>query len=306
MFKLAQNNNRRLSKRNPAIIGRWVVAVILWLLLFFCFWAAVRANNTTTSALAHINNTITSDTIKSERLVGEVAKEYVQNWGTFSSDRDDYARRMKTYGLTLTAPPEGIQKCNSAIIISIENSMNNKSIYRINLLVNQSRIITVNKDQYLSLPPELIVSKDDDMTSYWKDFREAVEVTLRVNKDSSVDVIGTPVSKPLPGQSGVTPVSLIGTDEVPGDFKIFITQALELYFGGKNLDNYLSPGVKLMPVGQYQVKEVVVEGFRRKNDKAEAVVRVRLSTEGIKSIDQTIIVEAQKKERWMLSRLGGY
>lgn len=305
MFKLVQNNNRRLAKKNPAIIGRWIVAIALWLLLLFCFWTAVRANNMTNSALAYINKTITSDTIKTERRVGEVAKQYVQDWGTFSSDREDYARRMKLYGLTVIAP-EGTQKCNSATIISINNSTDDKSIYRVNLLVNQSRIITISKDQYLSLPPERIVSKDGDMISYWQDFREAVEITLRANKDSSVNIVGTPVSKPLPGQSGENPVSLIGVNEVPEDFKVFITQAMELYFGGKNLDNYLSPGVKLMPVGQYQVKEVIVEGFRRKNDTAEAVIRVRLSTEGIKSIDQTIIVDAQKKERWLLSRLGGY
>lgn len=295
-----------IKKMNPALIGRWVVAALLWLLLLFCFLTSARTNNTVTNALAHIDQTVTGESIRNERLVGEIAKEYAQNWGTFNNDRDDYIKRMKVYGLSVITPPEGIQRCNSVSIISIDNSPEDKTIYRANLLMNLSRIVTVNKDQYVLIPPERVVLKDGELTSYWKDYRESVEVTLQVDKNGLVNIIGTPASKPLPGQSGINPVAYIGTDDVPRDFRIFITQALELYFGGKNLDNYLGPDVKLNPVGQYQVKDIVVEGFGWEKNIARAAIRVQLSTEGIVSIEQTIIVEAQKKDRWMLLRLGGY
>jgi hypothetical protein len=296
-----------MKKGNPAIIGRWIVAALLWLLLFFCFGTSVRTNNIVSNALAHIDQTVNSESIKNERLVGEIAKEYALNWATFNNDRDDYIRRMSLYGLTVLTPPEGVQRCNSVSIISIDNSPEDKTIYRANLLINLSRIVTVNNDQYILPSPERMVSKEGDLTSYWKDFRESVEITLKLN-DGKVDILGTPVSKPLQEQSGINPVEYIGFSDVPKDFKIFITQALELYFAGKNLDNYLGPNVELKPVGQYQVQDVVIEGFSWEKEKefARAAVRVQLSTEGINHINQTIIIEAQKKDRWTLLRLGGY
>ncbi len=301
---------QQIMRSNRPFIARALVSAVLWILLIVCFITSIRTNILTDVAIAHIKDkTVTPAQIDEERKACEAAKDFAQAWSTFDSDREAYARKLKNFGV-ITGYPEGIQRCNSISVISAKKVSDKKSLYRIVLKTEVSRLMTLTEDSPILPPNERIVERqkteNGEIITYWKDFEEVMEISVQVERDGEIKVLGTPVAKPKFDYSAADPKSLIGSTEVPEDFKTFAAQALSMYYEGQKMDNFVCPGVTINPVGGYTVEEVNITAFSRKDEAARAIAAVKLSAEGITHIEQSIVIEANKEERWLLVRVGSY
>lgn len=297
-----------IMRSNRPLLARILVSAVLWLLLIFCFMTSVRTNILTDIAIAHINDKAVSPAqIEEERKACEAAKDFAQAWSTFDSDREAYAKKLKNYGV-ITGYPEGIQRCNSVTVISAEKIPDKKSFYRVVIKTGVSRIMTLNEASPILPPNERIAERqkteNGEIITYWKDFEEVFEISVQVEKE--IKILGTPVAKHKFDYSAADPKSLVGNTEVPDDFKTFAAQALSMYFEGKSMDNFVCPGVTVNPVGDYTVEEVNITAFSHKDDTARAIADVKLSTEGLAHIEQSIVIEAKKQDSWLLVRVGSY
>lgn len=300
-----------LKAKRPFLL-RNLVAIFLWLLIIVCCFTSIRTTILTNTAVAHIKErSVTPKTMALERSLIQTAEEFVFEWASYdSSNPNDYQNRLSRYigdEFSINSP-QGAQRCNYATAVAVEKSADNKKGYRVLVNANISRVITSSDVSYSLSPGRIINRREVDGSteiSYWQDYQQSAEVSFLI-KDGSIEPVGIPVLKPTTSLKGHAPDQLIGHNDIPEDFKVFASQALDMYFSGKDMENFLAADCDLKAIGGYKLENTTVTAFKKTDGKAKAVVKVSLSADGVKNIEQSVVLEAEKKEKWLLLRLGGY
>lgn len=307
---------------------RGFTAFLLWVLLAGCFFTSFRTLGLVSQAVSYVKGrAVTPQAAEEQRLAAEIARSFAAEWATFDgADSKDYSDRLAKYteGEYYVTPPAGVQRCASASVLSVERA-GDDGLYRVKVALHVSRIVNLTPSESIGVSPARSVVTRQDIISggktaqpaptsmgnepsfpFWKDYVECVEVAVQVIGNKAV-VVGAPVLVPFPQIKGEDPNSLIKKDEIPQDFTVFVSQALDLYYSGKNMTNFVAPGEKVRPLGGFKLVRADVVSFElHRNGEAKALVSAEIETRGIKQMTQMIVVEAVKKDRWLLKRLGGW
>lgn len=322
-----------LTREKRVAIIRGLTAFLLWALLAGCFFTSTRTLALVSQAVSYVRGrTITPQAAEEQRLAAETARGFAVEWATFDgSDTKDYSDRLAKYtgGQYSVEPPSGLQRCVSASVLSVDRA-DEGGLYRVKVALHVSRVVDLNASESVNISParEVVTRKEIESPAgaavaapgaapaagtggaeasypYWKDYVDCVEVTVRVANGRAV-VVGLPVLVPFAPIKGDDPNSLLSKDEVPQDFTVFISQALDLYYSGKDMTNFIAPGKKIEPLGGYKLVSANVVSFDSRRGEAKAVVSAEITADGISKMTQTVVVEAVKKDRWLLERLGSW
>ena len=275
------------------IAFRWIAASVFWFALIGCFffsWYSMRLVADVTSYAK--GRAITPEMVAEERVARETARGFVVDWGTFSvKNPNDYQTRIGAW-LNKTIPvPQGEQKTTSAAVIGIDRI--EQGLWRTSLVIQGERW-SQSKEAFATDAPVFA----------WNPFIQRVEVTVRVDKGKG-EIVGLPVIVPLDPGGWVEPEKLIEKESPSEDFVGFAKQALDLYFRGDDLSNFTLPNTNIRSLGEWEMKDCKITAYEPTGRGARAVIQTVVTTPGIDNLRQTIIVEAEKKDRWLLSRLGG-
>jgi|GEM_PF-5930300 len=275
------------------IAFRWIAALAFWLALIGCFFFSWHSMRLVADATSYAKGrAITPEMASEERVARETARGLVVDWGTFSAKSpDDYQTRINAWLNKTIAVPQGEQKTTSAAVIGIERT--EQGVWRTSLVIQGERW-SLSKGAFTTDAPVFA----------WNPFIERVEVAVRVDNGKG-EVVGLPVIVPLEPGGWVEPESLIKKETPPEDFAGFVKQALGLYFRGDDLSNFTLPDTNIRSLGGWEMKECKITAYEPVGRGARAVVQTVVAAPGIDNMRQTIIVEAEKKDRWLLSRLGG-
>lgn len=303
-------------QKNRNALLRGVTAGILWFLILGCFYTSARTLGKVSNAVDYIEGkALTPQASATRQLAAETARAYAVEWGTFDgADGEEYEQRLRRFAgedYTFT-PPQGVQRVTSASVLSVNED---DSLYRVKIALHVTRAVNFDASEAVSVSavrkiPGMKINEDtssenDESTVYWKDYINTVEVSLRV-KDGKTIIIGSPVLSPMPAGKGEKPGQDMNMDEVPKDFETFVIQALDMYYKGKDMANFIVPGSEINTLGGYTLDTAAVSVFEQSKDDAKAIVDVEISTNGAAKIRQTVAIEAVKGDRWMLKRLGGW
>lgn len=296
----------KASKEARAMLYRWVAAGLIWLLLIGFTIYSLRTYALTSEAVEFMRGrALTPETAEKLRLAAETARGFSAEWATFDGiDREDYSQRLAAYlgeGRN-PEPPSGFQRCNLASVISTEQVKEKKDLYRGRVLLHLSRLVEMPEENVYDISDFRKVRSNTQELRVWREELMAVETTVKIEKDS-LKVMGLPVIVPLPKREAG---EILQGGEVPGDFYVFIQQAMTMYFEGHNMANFSVPGAPVFPLGGYTLKDVAVTGFEEKDSQAKAVIQARVSGTGLDEMPVTLVVEATKNDRWLLNRIGSW
>lgn len=317
------------TREKRVALIRGFTAFLLWGLLAGCFFTSVRTLGLVAQAVSYVKGrAVTPQAAEEQRLAAETARGFAVEWATFDgSDTKDYSERLAAYidGEFFFSPPEGVQRCVSTSVLSVKK-VGDDGLYRIKVALHVSRVVNLSASDSVSVSPARSVVTHQDVTSggqpttppnaaeagsseasypFWKDCVNCVEVTTQVVEGRAI-VVGSPVLVPFPTIKGKDPGAIIGKDEIPQDFTVFISQALDLYYSGKNMANFVAPGEEIEPLGGFKLVSANVVSFELRRNEAKALVSAEISTDGVTKMTQTVAVEAVKKDRWLLKRLGSW
>lgn len=288
------------------MLYRWVAAGLIWLLLIGFTIHSLRTYYLTSEAVEFMRGkALTPETAEKLQLAGETARGFSAEWATFDGiDREDYSQRLAAYlgGGRKPEPPSGLQRCNFASIISTEQVKDEKDLYRSRVLLHLSRLVEMPEGNTYNISDIRKVRSNSQKFSVWREELMAIETTVKIEKDN-LKVMGLPVIVPLPKREEG---EILQGGEVPGDFYVFIQQAMTMYFEGHNMANFSVPGTPVFPLGGYTLKDVTVTGFEEKGGQAKAVIQARVSGTGLDEMPVTLVVEAIKNDRWLLKRIGSW
>lgn len=323
-----------LTREKRVAIIRGLTAFLLWALLAGCFFTSTRTLALVSQAVSYVRDrTITPQAAEEQRLAAETARGFAVEWATFDgSDTKDYSDRLAKYteGQYSVEPPSGLQRCVSASVLSVDRA-DEGGLYRVKVALHVSRVVNLSASDSVSVSPARSVVTRQDVLSgdktaaspasaassvaetgsgeasypFWKDFVNCVEVAVQVAGDRAT-VVGWPVLVPFTPIKGEDPGSIMGKDETPQDFTVFASQALDLYYSGKDMANFVAPGAEINPLGGYKLVSANVMSFESRRNEAKALVNVEIATDGVDKMTQTVVVEAVKKDRWLLKRLGSW
>jgi len=302
-----------------SLVLRWTASALVWFLLAGCFFSSLKAVSLTSEAASYIRGrALTPDAARAELLARETARAFAVEWATFDSkDGEDYARRLSAFvdsTVSLPSPPEGVQKCLSSSVLSVETPKAPNEAFRVKVALHVLRLVPLSSEKSVSVSPAreasfrearvgTVESGSEKEVYYWKDFVEFVEVPVRV-VDGEAVVAGWPVLVPSPLKKAEAFEGLSLKGDVPSDFSAFAAQALEFYYGGRNMANFTAPGAKVAPLGGFKLESAEVVTFKAREGRAKAVVKATVSGEGAGGLVQFVTVEAIKKDRWLLTRVG--
>lgn len=323
-----------LVKEKRVAIIRGFTAFLLWVLLVGCFFTSVRTLGLTAQAVSYIKGrAVTPQEAEEQRLASETARAFAVEWATFDGqDTKDYSDRLARYissGLAIE-PPSGLQRCVSASVLSVEKA-GDKGLYRVKVALHVSRVVNLSSSDLVGVSPARSVVTRQDVSGiqpastqpvssasknpsgsgneesypFWKEFVECVEISVQV-ADGRAAVVGLPVLVPFPDVGGKDPVSMLNKEEVPQDFSVFVSQALDLYYSGKDMANFVAPGAEVKPLGGFRLLNVNVAAFEKHGNTAKALVQAEVAADGVDRMAQTVMLEAVKKDRWLLERLGSW
>lgn len=302
------------EKRTALIRG--FTAFLLWVLIAGCFFTSVRTLSLVSQAVSYVRGkAVTPQAAEEQRLAAETARGFAVEWATFDgSDAKDYSERLAVYtgGGYSIEPPAGVQRRASASVLSVERA-GEGGLYRVKIALHVSRVVNLSASESVGISPtrRAVLSQSTEVVGgevsypFWKDYVNCVEVTVQI-VGGRATVIGAPVLTPFPSVRGKDPNSIIGKDEIPQDFAVFVSQALDLYYSGKDMANFVAPGIEIKPLGGFKLVNVSVASFESRQDGAKALVRAEVATDGVNKMAQLVVLEAVKKDRWLLKRLGSW
>ncbi|ABO49330.1 hypothetical protein Dred_0792 [Desulforamulus reducens MI-1] len=275
----------------------------------------IQSRISTTEAMDYIRGkALTPETAEKVRISSELARGLAVEWATFDGeDKEDYMKRLSVYlNEGHVDPPAGMQKCLSANVLSSKQVPGEEDHYRVQVLLHVSKLVKIpeSKAYGISEARRVAISEPDKSTNErtlttWQEEVLNTEVSVKVLKDEAF-VIGLPVIIPIQKSAGVATDKYIDSEEAPKDFTIFIQQALTMYCEGNDMTNYVVPGANVTYLGGYKIKNVAVTNFSQREKTAKAVVYVTVSSEGLDEIQMSMVIEAEKKDRWLLSRIGSW
>lgn len=321
------------TREKRVALIRGFTAFLLWALLAGCFFTSARTLSLAAQAVSYVKGrAVTPQTAEEQRLAAETARGFAAEWATFDgADTKDYSDRLARYtgGNFSVEPPSGVQRCVSASVLSVKKA-GDEGLYRIRVALHVSRVVNLSASDSVSVSPARSVVTRQDVLSggkettpaqdastaaeagsggvsypFWKELVNCVEVTVQVAGDQAT-VAGTPVLVPFPPAKGEDPGSFMDRDEIPQDFAVFVSQALDLYYSGKNMANFAVPGEGIKPLGGFKLVNANVASFELGRGEAKALVSAEITADGISKMTQTVAVEAVKKDRWLLKRLGSW
>lgn len=318
------------TREKRVALIRGFTAFLLWALIAGCFFTSVRTLSLVSQAVSYVRGkAVTPQAAEEQRLAAETARGFAVEWATFDgSDAKDYSERLVAYtdGGYSIEPPLGVQRCVSASVLSV-NKVGDDGLYRVKVALHVSRVVNLSVSDSMSVspvrgvvtrqdvlsggkvasstPPAAGVGSDEASYLFWKEFVNCVEVSVQV-VDGRAVVVGLPVLTPFPEVKGEDPGSMMGKEEVPQDFSVFVSQALDLYYNGKDMANFVAPGADVKPLGGFKLLNASVVSYERRRGGARALVSAEITTDGVSKMTQLVVLEAVKKDRWLLKRLGSW
>lgn len=295
----------------PKNAGRWAATFLFWALIICCFLFSVRSAGLAAQVKTYIDGrAVSPEQVEDRKAAEEKAKSFALEWATFDKKNPlNYQNRMGQFIEGYHGnPPDGCQECTQASVLSVQQEY---SMYRVRLLLHLKRVVEVDEiksDSSRIMTPRDIVDIVDPSTQKarpqeWQTLGQCVEVAVEI-KDKQPVVLGTPVIMPMPESKQSTFV--YPRERPPEEFVTFTTQALQFYYNGQDMENFTTPGVKIQALGGYQLKEAKILSFAQKNNQATAMVEATISTTGLDSMKQEVVLEAVKKDKWTLKRIGSW
>lgn len=318
--KAGPRSRVNISKEARAMGYRWVASGLLWFLLLGSFMFSLRSTALTSEAVDYIQGkALTPKVAEDKRIAGEIARGYAIEWATFDGkDKEDYQNRLSVYleeGKP-APPPSGIQKCLSASVVSTEPVAGTEGLFRSKVLLHISRLTKLPESKTYNISEERKVpgqaledppnTPGEPLVNVWQDSILQTEVTVKITKDGP-QVIGLPVLVPLGKATGVAANKYLDREEVSKDFLVFLEQAMTMYFAGNNMANFVEPGASINPLGGFTISNITVTGFENQEEgTVKASLNGIISGGGIEEMPVSIVVEAVKKDRWLLRRIGSW
>ena len=210
---------------------RTIAAALIWIIIIAAFVFAFRSSMVTTVLLQRFKESMPPDQVKQHLLASEFAREYVNEWATWSPDEnsDDRARRLKIFNNWFTdmdiAQAEQPFKPTSTTTKSCRKIEDNE--YLVNVLV-------------LGGPNPL-----------------TFETKVGFTKDNLPYAITKPLLRATLPTEVKTENKLYGrTGE---QVKVFVQRFLEAYLEGKTLSDtviFTTPGTNIQPTGTARLVKV--------------------------------------------------
>lgn len=311
-----------ISKETRAMGYRWLASGLLWVLLLGSFIFSIRSVSLTSEAVEYIQGkALTPKMAEDKRVAGEIARGYAIEWGTFDGkDKEDYQNRLSVYlGDGKPAPPpNSLQKCISASVVSTEPVAGTEGIFRSKILMHISRLTklpenkTYNISEERKAPGPKIENPNspwEPWVSVWQDSILQTEVSVKITRDGP-QVIGLPVPIPVGKAIGVAANEYLDREEVPKDFTVFLQQAMAMYFEGNNMANFVEPGSSIKPLGGFTTGNIAVTGFENMGEGAvKATINGVITGDNIEEMPISLVVEAVNKDgqgQWLLTRIGSW
>ncbi len=301
----------KMQMKIPKNVVSGTTAFLFWALIIGCFIFSVRSSGLAAQAKTYVmGRAVSPEQVENQRKAEETAKSFALEWATFDKNNPkNYQNRMGQFIEGYRGdPPGGCQECTQASVLSVQQDY---SQYRVKLMLHLKRIVVVDdikSDASRIMTPRDIVDIVNPSTQKarpqeWQTLDQCVEVAVEI-KDQQPIVLGAPVIMPMPESKQSTLV--YPRERPPEEFETFVTQALEFYYSGKDMENYTALGVKIPALGGYQLSQARILSFEQKEDQATAVVEATISTTGLNSMKQEIVLETLKKDKWTIKRMGSW
>lgn len=302
---------KEFNSWNITNANRFAVALLLWLLVIGCFLFSMRSAGLAAQTRSYVRAAaVTPEQIDNKSMAEEYAKAFALEWASFDGkNAKNYQNRMGYFIKNFSGnPPVGFQECTQASVLETEQKDN---LYRVRLLLHLTRVIETSEAR--SDASRIITQRDIvDIVSNSTDANylerqsliQCVEIAVEA-KENGAAVLGVPVVFPMPKSAYSDTVRPL--EKAPEDFQTFVTQSLQFYYTGQSLDTFAAPGVVIATLGGYELGEARIVSYAQKNDTATAMVRSTLSTVGLSSFTQEVVMEAVKIDgKWALRRLGSW
>ena len=269
----------KLEKRN---LYRWVAAGFLWLVIILTFIICIRSASVMRSVSVKMEGkTITSSDEKIISDVRETARAFAVEWATWNEDSAEYTNRMNVFfkSSNLIPPFTGKQMVVSS---SVFGEQNTGKIKNVEVFLHVRRLCAEIKE-------------NNKKTTKWQDKIMMVEVPINISLEK-IAICGTPMIKPLKiNQYDIERTSFEGN--APNSSLVaFVNQFLNLYYKGEKIDNFITSGSGLRPLGGWKVNSVDQMQVNDKNRTVYAKIKISTDDNSIVKMEQKICLDILNKE----------
>ena len=221
--------------------------------------------------------------------VRSLAKAFVAEWATFNGNLEDYRERMSKFlEGDFIQMPQGVQIVDS---INIKNLREIDGIYEVILTVNAVTLQPKDETQ----PTSLVSFTPENMKEgIWKNNTFSVKLLL----DDKPSIISVPliIATEYPrGQIKTTGLTKQPSEEL----RLFVKQFLDIYYNNKSLINFfIKPGSNIKPIEGYELNQI--DSIFTNAEETKVLVTLRISSKGIKNIEQRMILDIEKTDTGFL------
>ncbi|TEB04688.1 Conjugative transposon protein TcpC [Pelotomaculum schinkii] len=225
---------------------------------------AVHANKSATYLYEKASSGATISDVLDYQQAGELAKNFVTQWATFTGDASDYARRLKVFNpsLFIPAPAGGVSRVLSASVVSVER--NKAGRYLITVFLQTQRFGDLNNPD--AVPEAYKNPAPQSQTGYmgvqpkqkgWEGSQMTVQVA-EAQKDGKLYVLNAPVLVAAAAAPAVE-IERDYSSQPSAPVVSALTGFLKVYFSSANpadLVNFVTPESGITPVGGWELKSL--------------------------------------------------
>lgn len=272
------------------ILYRWLLSAVLWAALLLSVTAAVRAANDAARVAGEIAPQIISPAQEQANAEArELARAFTVEWATWTGDEKEYQSRVGRFlrNLPSGAAPNGIQQVVSASVVGYGTADGGgSSAVKMKVLLHVRRL----------------TPSGDKGGQAWVDILLPVDVPISVQNGVS-RIAGLPVLAPMPVSAGQSAGSHLDYS-APPKLASFLRQFLDLYYAGGEIANFVASDSGVTPLGGWKLAAVGEMRVDDAEDPAAALVKVRVSGNGVEWLYQELRIGLRAAEgRYLVTGL---